>query len=95
MTAERFWEDAVERSKISRISWKKVLGKSMNRYVYDAMENGQRQEDIIHQILIKAKKPESSQYIKGWNFQKVVDNVKIGVSARCSEFQMLGGLHNG
>jgi hypothetical protein len=83
------WEDARDRSKIKRINWKKVLnGKSLNRFVYDALAIDVPQEVIVHRILQLAKlHPEVWKDTYSWT--KLVENVKIGVSARIAENNML------
>ncbi|MFW6172422.1 MAG: hypothetical protein ACOC5T_01640 [Elusimicrobiota bacterium] len=85
---KRYWKEAVEKSKIPRLRWKKILGKSLNKYVYDAVKSGMPQEEIIYRILKQVRKTENQEYITGWSFQKIVENVKIGVSARCSEVKI-------
>ena len=77
------WKEAVERSKIPRINWKRLLGRTMHKYVLDKRKEGYKKDDIIFFIL-KECREKPGEWI-GWDFADVVKNVKIGVSTRLAE----------
>ena len=78
--------EAIERSRIPRINWKKILGKSLNAYVRDNCNHDK--ETIIHSILLICKKQENAKFLYGWRWLDVVKNVRIGVSARIAEIHI-------
>lgn len=80
------WKEAVERSRITRIPYKKYLGMSLTEYVKKNYRNGIPQDEIVHQILqTLVRKDGFGEGSMKIQFSKVVENVKISVSARITE----------
>ena len=80
------WQEAKEVSRIKRINWKLILGKSFTSYVIDSRKKGIDNEEIVFNILKECKK--NSIYLLGWSWPEVFKNVKIGVSARSTEIKI-------
>jgi len=80
------YKDAVKISNIRRIPWKAILGMSFTQFVLD--EKWTKDEDIIHEIMLKVK--EKKDLIPGWNWEDINKNVRIGVSARRAEQKIYG-----
>lgn len=79
------WEKAAERSKIKRISWKRILGTSLNNYVASQSEAGHTKTEIITDIKRQTAKHFLTLSTDGWTWDKIEENLKIGVSARIAE----------
>ena len=84
----RDWEEARDRSKIKRLSWKKILGMNMSKFVMMHRRVGRSQEDIVVEILRRCRLPSNKELTAGWYWQNIVKNVRIGVSARMAELNI-------
>jgi len=80
------YKEAIERSKIPRINWKLVLGKSLTAYLRD--NRYKSDDDLMHEILLKVR--ERPMIINQWYFPEIVKNLKIGISARRAEQKIYG-----
>jgi len=77
------WKDAVERSKIPRINYKKVLGVSLTNYI---LKNKDLSNDkIMKRVLLELRKPCNRIYLNGINLIKAGLNLRISLSARRTE----------
>jgi len=77
------WQYARATNKSDRINWRKVLGISLNEYVALKFGQGWDKENIISNILNKAKE-------KNLNYAEatLTKRIRIGVGARIGEMKM-------
>jgi len=79
----------IERSKIPRIGWKRILGKSLTKYVAEQFANGLSSNDAL--VVLKDKIRDNGILMKlrqeGWSAEQVLSNLKIGVCARYGEIK--------
>ena len=78
------WQQAAERSKIPRINWRSILGKSLTKFVAEKLAEGWKRLSIEDYAFHEAV-GNSELEQKGWTHEQIVANVKIGVSARIGE----------
>lgn len=64
---------------------------SMGKFVQTRTNQGISKEDIIVEILKLCKRDNSYLYLEGWDWEDIVKNVEIGVSARLAEIKSYGG----
>lgn len=77
------WKQAVERSKILRINYKKVLGMSLTSYI---LKNKHLSNDVImRRVLLELRKPQNKQYLNGIGLIKAGENLRISLSSRRTE----------
>lgn len=74
-----YWRSGVERSKIRRYPWKKVLGEPLRQLVYRYKRAGKTQSEIV--ALVESHIISEEGEIEDW----VNENLRIGVSAGFSE----------
>ena len=82
------WKEAVERSKIKRVNWKFILGKSLTAYIRD--NKYITNEELTKEILRLAKEKEYNLNRLGFSLDEVADNLKISLSARRAEQKIYG-----
>jgi hypothetical protein len=81
------WEvvnEQIERSKITRIKWKKILGVSLTRAILELKKEGLNSQEVFHVLLHGSKLTE----FVNTHFsarEKVIENLRISVSARFGE----------
>ena len=80
------WQEAAEVTKIKRIDWKSILGKSFTQFVLDSHNQGVDPEEIVFLILKECRR--NSICLIGWTWPEIFKNVKIGVSARLTEIKI-------
>lgn len=77
-------EGAIERSKIHRVKWKSILGVSLTRAILELKKENLSSEEVFHVLLHGSK---ITEYINT-HFsakEKVIENLRISVSARFGE----------
>lgn len=79
------YKEAIEETKIRRISWKLLLGTSMRKYVELSLKSGLDKDRIIHNLVLIAHK---NKYRLNMPFDKAVQNVRIGVSSIIAELKI-------
>lgn len=79
------WEQAAEHSKIPRISWKAILGRSLNAYTAERLAQGSLKKEIIAEVVNLALGHDET---KGWHLGDIKKNAGIGVSAIITHFKM-------
>jgi hypothetical protein len=84
---EMEYQKAIERSKIPRLPYKSILGMTLTSFVL--ANNHLTEEELVYQILSMIKEKKIS--LNDWNFEDIVKNVKISVSARKSEGRLWNG----
>jgi len=76
--------EQIERSKITRIKWKKILGVSLTRAILELKKEGLSSQEVFHVLLHGSKLTE----FVNTHFsakEKVIENLRISVSARFGE----------
>jgi hypothetical protein len=76
--------EQIERSKITRIKWKKILGVSLTRAILELKKEGLSSQEVFHVLLTGSKLTE----FVNTHFsarEKVIENLRISVSARFGE----------
>ena len=76
------WQEAAARNKTPRLNWKRILGKSMNKYVAEQVAKGQTKEQIIGQIYQRVVDAGFDMLDK-----RIYEKIRIGVSARIGEMK--------
>lgn len=94
---ETEYKEAIKRSKIKRLNWKKILGSSLNTWVYSSCRQGYSEEQIVRETFERTRvvwkyQPE---LFEGFTWLEVSKNIKIGVSARVTEYHMLNKFNIG
>ena len=78
------WQQAAEHSKIPRINWRSILGKSLSSLVAEKLAEGwkrlQIEDYLFHEAAGRADLEKA-----GWTHGEIAKNVRIGVSARIAE----------
>jgi hypothetical protein len=77
------WKEAAERSKIARVPWKLVLGKSLTAYLRD--NKFETNEQLLRDILLMSKVAKEQGYLQGWSMIDIASNLRISLSARRAE----------
>jgi len=77
------WKDAVERSKIPRISYKDVLGCSLTSFVL--ANKFKSNDEIMRIVLLELRKPQNKMFLNGIPLSKAGENLRICLSARRTE----------
>ena len=83
------WREAKEKSRIPRIDWKDFLGEDLSKWLWKRFSEGWDKKRAIRELAIKVRENEHYFRSRGWNIYKVLENVRISVSARWSEFNRL------
>ena len=83
------WKEAVEHSKIPRVNWKLILGKSLTMYLKENKYISN--EDLMKNILLKVRDHFDELKMDGWTMPKIANNLRISISARRTEQRIYGG----
>lgn len=75
------WKEARDKSKIKRIPYKRIFGKTLTQFILD--NKYRTNADLLEMILKRIKL--NKQEVAGWNWIKITENVKISISARRAE----------
>jgi len=80
-------------SKIERLPWKDILGKTLSKKIYEYLNEGNNKEEIQNKIFNNNK---LKQYIiNNYNDQdKIYHNINISISARIAEFNSQRGMQH-
>ena len=76
--------EQIERSKITRIKWKKILGVSLTRAILELKKEGLNSQEVFHILLNGSKLTEFINTHLDAK-EKIIENLKISVSARFGE----------
>ena len=84
--------EQIERSKIKRIPWKKYFGRSLTKEIAELYALGYNAEEAFNMLRIALDNVKALDEIcrNGWNRDKVLNNLKIGVCARFGEIKSEG-----
>jgi len=76
--------DAIDRSKITRIKWKSILGVSLTRAILELKREGLSSDEVFQVLLTGSRLTEfiTSHFAER---EKIIENLKISVSARFGE----------
>ena len=92
------YKRAIERSKIKRVDWKAIFGKSLMEYITEELALGHSRLEITNRAMdtvIRFRKlGEHSQAFKGMGLGKVLANLKVNISARTAEMRIEDGVRN-
>ena len=83
------WKEAVEHSKIPRVNWKLILGKSLTMYLKENKYISN--EDLMKNIMLKVRDNFDELKMDGWSMPKIANNLRISISARRTEQRIYGG----
>jgi hypothetical protein len=94
------YEKAIERSKIKRVAWKKIFGKSLMEHITEEFAMGYSKVKIVNRAMDRVvnfrntRPGEYNAVCKGMGLGKVLENLKINVSARIAEMSIEDGVRN-
>jgi len=80
------WKEAVEISKIPRINYKKILGKSLTEFIKERKYT--KNEEIMRELILILRKQENKVFLNGIGLVKVNENLRISISARRAEHKI-------
>ncbi len=79
------WKKAVKRSKIPRLPWKKILGKTLTEFIIEQKSLGRTKEEISQILWQILKTKEDILRRFGFTLEKAFENAKISIGARFAE----------
>jgi hypothetical protein len=77
------WKEARERSRIPRVNWRRLLGKNLSTWLYQKFSDGWTPKRCIAYLNAVLKNEHDRVNLP---LDKAMENMKISVSARWSEF---------
>jgi len=84
------WKEAIERSKIPRLPWKVLLGKTLTQYVMERKAEGKTKKEVIRELAGILHNNEAYLESLGFSLDKALDNMRISVGARWVESEVEG-----
>lgn len=85
---EQYWKTKVKQSKIPRVPWVKILGKPLTAFLFLQFENGADKHyafKLLHDKIDYYFARYGEMNLK-FSRDKVLENAKISVSARYTEY---------